>query len=113
MNMQTIKVGNDTYVYDPSKVQIQVNGMRITGWVVDEWVDFSIPHYKFKPRSSRQEMFIKDNEDGRKIFRDVSCALDKYIDTVPSKDGWLRIRPAFNVKEMEVIKNYLKMVEGV
>lgn len=112
MNMQTIKVGNDTYVYDPAKVQIKLNGMQITSWAIDEWVEINF-HYKFKPRNSRQEMFVKDNEGGRKIFRDISCALDKDIDIVPSKDGWLRIRPAFNVKEMEVIKNYLKMVEEV
>lgn len=110
--MQTIKVGTNTIVYDPSSLKVTINGIHVTGYTFGEYIEMIHP-YKFKPRSSRQEMFVRDNEDGCKIFSDVSCVLSKDIDIVPSKDGWLRVRPAFNEKEVKVIRNYLKMVEEV
>lgn len=111
--MLTIKKGNSTFSYNTSCSEVKINGMTITGWAYDETVRMFFTHHKFKPRSSRQELFVKDTPEGRKIFTDISTIMEKDVDIVPSKEGWLRVRPAFNDKEVKMIKNYLKMVEEV
>lgn len=109
--MQILKgLGKDTYTIISPKITITINGVEISGYAFDDWYDIWA-HHKFKPRSSRQELFVKDTPEGRKIFTDISTIMEKDVDIVPSKDGWLRVRPAFNEKEMNLIKNYLKMTE--
>lgn len=110
--MLTIRKGTSTYTYDPQTIVVTINGIHVTGWASDQVIDMFY-NYRFKPRSSRQELFVRDNPQGRKMFTDISTIMEKDVDIVPSTDGWLRVRPAFNDKEVKVIKNYLKMVEEV
>lgn len=111
--MLVIRKGTSTYTYDPKSVVVTINGMQVTGWASDETVRVFFTNHRFKPRGSRQELFVKDTPEGRKIFTDISTIMEKDVDIVPSKDGWLRVRPAFNDKEVKMIRNYLKMVEEV
>ena len=108
--MQTIRKGTSTYTYDPRSVTVTINGMEITGFSIDEFTSIFSDH-KFKQRGSRQEVFVRDNEEGRKMFMAICTIMDKDIDMVQSKGNWTRVRPAFNEREMSLIKNYLKMTE--
>lgn len=110
--MQTVKIrkGAAVYEYNHDDVTVKINGAKITEWVYDEFV-YMFNSWKFKPCGSRQEMYVKDNEEGHTIFTNISCILDKEVSIVKSKEGWLRVRPTFNNKDMRTIRNYLKMLE--
>lgn len=108
--MQTVRKGTSTYTYDPKSVAIYIDGLKISGFSTDEFTRIFSDH-KFKQRGSRQEVFVRDNEEGRKMFMAICTIMDKDVDVVQSKGNWMRVRPAFNEKEMNLIKNYLKMVE--
>lgn len=92
------------------KVSVKFKGVNISDYTLDEFASL-FTSYKFKQRGSRQEVLLRGDEEGRKIFMAICTIMNKDIDMVQSKGNWMRVRPAFNEKEMSLIKNYLKMTE--